>query len=89
MGKDELRLAKSAAHEEGLSLSAYVTRAVRERLQERRRLEAARAFLATFLPDEFPTPDEQRALVELWTRPREGKSPPQVGPARRRRSAAT
>jgi len=70
MGRDELRLAKTAADEEGLSLSAYVTRAVRERLEERRRMEAAREVLATFAPDDFPTPQEQRDLVTLWTRTR-------------------
>ncbi len=70
MGRDELRLAKTAADEEGLSLSAYVTRAVRERLEERRRMEAAREVLATFAPDDFPTPQEQRDLVALWTRTR-------------------
>ena len=70
MGKDELRLAKTAAKQEGVSLSAYVTRAVRERLEERRRLEAAREFLATFAPDELPTAEEQRQLLELWMRPR-------------------
>jgi hypothetical protein len=37
-------------------------------------MEAARAFLETFAPNEMPTPDEQRALVELWTRPREAPS---------------
>jgi hypothetical protein len=72
MGRDELRLAKTAAREEGVSLSAYVTRAVRERLEERRRLEAARAVLTTFRPDELPTPAEQDELVELWTRSRAG-----------------
>lgn len=70
MGRDELRLAKTAADEEGLSLSAYVTRAVRERLEERRRMEAAREVLATFAPGDFPTPQEQRDLVALWTRAR-------------------
>jgi hypothetical protein len=74
MGRDELRLAKTAAHEEGVSLSAYVTSAVRERLQERRRMEAAREFLATFAPEELPTLEEQRELVEIWTRPRVGTS---------------
>jgi len=70
IGRDELRLAKTAAHEEGLSLSAFVTRAVRERLEERRRLEAARAVLATFTPEDFPTDQERRELIELWTRKR-------------------
>ena len=74
MGQDELRLARTVAEEEGLSLSAYVTRAVRERLEERQRLEAAREFLATFAPDELPTPDEERQLLELWMRPRSEQS---------------
>jgi hypothetical protein len=81
MGRDELRLAKIAAHEEGVSLSAYVTSAVRERIEERRRLEAARTFLATFAPDEMPTANEQRELIQLWARPRE--QPPRSEKARR------
>jgi hypothetical protein len=68
MGRDELRLAKTAAHEEGVSLSAYVTRAVRDRLAERRRMAAAREFLATFDDAELPTEQEKRELIELWTR---------------------
>lgn len=83
MGRDELRLARTAAEEEGLSLSAYVTRAVRERLEERQRGEAARAFLATFAPDELPTPDEERRLLQLWTRPHAVQS----GSARTTRAA--
>lgn len=73
MGRDELRLAKTAAQAEGLSLSAYVTRAVRDRLEERRRMEAAREVLATFDADELPTPEEEQRLLELWTRPRSSK----------------
>jgi hypothetical protein len=89
MGRDELRLAKVAAGEEGLSLSAFVTRAVRERLAERRRIEAAHEVLATFAREEFPTPDEQRELVALWTRARPasartGKSQKAVGKRRPR-----
>ena len=90
MGRDELRLAKTAAEEEGVSLSAYVTLAVRERLEERRRLEAPRAFLRTFAPDELPGVEEQRQLVELWTNPRAVASPSRrsARPARRRRRTA-
>jgi hypothetical protein len=66
MGRDELRLAKTAAEQEGLSLSAYVTRAVRDRLEERRRLAAAREILATFSPEELASPEEQRKLLGLW-----------------------
>jgi hypothetical protein len=89
MGRDELRLAKTAAEEEGVSLSAYVTRAVRERLEERRRLEAAREFLRTFAADELPSAEEQRELVELWTRPRAVVAPSRrpARPKRRRRSS--
>lgn len=79
MGRDELRLAKTAAQAEGLSLSAYVTRAVRDRLEERRRMEAARAFLATFDADELPTPEEEKDLLELWARPRSSKPPRRRG----------
>lgn len=52
MGRNELRLAKAAAEAEGLSLSAYATRAVRDRLEEGRRIEAAREFLATLSSSE-------------------------------------
>lgn len=74
MGRDELRLAKTAAEEEGVSLSAYVTRAVRDRLVERRRLEAARELLASFTADELPSLDEEQQLLELWSRPRKAKT---------------
>jgi hypothetical protein len=81
MGLEELRLAKTAAEEDGLSLSAFVTGAVRERLEERRRVEAAREVLAKFTSTELATPEEQRALLALWTRPtRSGRAAP---PAKR------
>jgi hypothetical protein len=69
-----------------ISRSANVRRAVRER----RRLEAAREFLATFAPEELPTPEEQRDLVELWTRSAHRASPSaKPKAARRRRARAT
>ncbi len=83
MGRDELRLAKAAAEQEGMSLSAFVTGAVRARIEERRRLEAAWRVLATFEPEDFPTADEQRALLALWT-PSPAASTPRK-PRRRRR----
>lgn len=73
MGRNELRLAKTAAEDEGVSLSAFVTRAVRERLEEHERQEARREILATFLPHEIPTAAEQRALAAFWNR--EGPAP--------------
>jgi hypothetical protein len=90
MGMGELKLAKDAALEEGVSLSAYITRAVRQRLQERSRLEAAREFLATFAPEELPTPEEQHALIQLWTRAREPASgSAETRKSRKRRARAT
>jgi len=82
MGRNELRLAKTAAENEGVSLSAYVTRAVRDRLEERERQEAQREVIATFLPKEIPTADEQRALVAFWNR--EGPAP-SLAPRRKTR----
>jgi hypothetical protein len=83
IGRDELRLAKDAAEEEGMSLSAFVTGALRARIEERRRLEAARHVLATFGPEDFPTADEQRELLALWAVPRIASTPPR--PRHRRR----
>jgi hypothetical protein len=81
MGLSELRLAKTAAEHDGVSLSAFVTSAVRDRLEERERLEAQREILAGFLPHEIPTADEQRVLVAFWNR--QGPAP---GPPRRRKT---
>lgn len=69
MGREELRLAKTAAREAGVSLSAFLTEAVRDRLAEKRRREAAREVLATFEHDDFPTPERERELLELWSAP--------------------
>jgi hypothetical protein len=38
-------------------------------------MEAAREVLATFSPDELPTPEEQRDLVALWARERPAAHP--------------
>jgi hypothetical protein len=84
MGRNELRLAKTAAEAEGVSLSAFVTRAVRDRLEERERIEAQREILASFLPEEIPTADEQRALVAFWTR--QGPNPTTSRTPRRKRA---
>jgi hypothetical protein len=70
LGRDELRLARVAAKQDGVSLSAFVTRAVRARIQELRRQQAARRALATFAPEDIPTVEEQRELLTLWVAPR-------------------
>jgi hypothetical protein len=69
LGRDELRLAKTAAARDGVSLSAFVTGAVRARIEERKRLEAARQVLAMFELEDLPTADEQRDLLALWSSP--------------------
>lgn len=70
LGRDELQLARTAAEQDGVSLSAFVTGAVRARIEERLRLEAARQVLARFTPEDFPTAREQRELLALWGSPR-------------------
>jgi hypothetical protein len=83
LGRNELRLAKTAAEQDGLSLSAFVTGAVRARIEERRRMEAARQVLARFEPEDFPTADEQRELLALWAAPHMAST--RQKPRRRRR----
>lgn len=83
LGRDELRLARTAAEQDGVSLSAFVTGAVRARIEERRRREAARQVLATFDPEDFPTAEEKRELLALWAAPRTASAREQ--PRRRRR----
>jgi hypothetical protein len=80
IGREELRLARRAARAAGISLSAFITSAVRSRVDEQRRLEAARQVLATFDPEDFPTPEQEAELLALWSRPR-------AVPKRRRKSA--
>jgi hypothetical protein len=83
LGRAELQLARTAARQDGVSLSAFVTGAVRARVEERRRQEAARRLLATFEPEDFPTAAEQRDLLALWATPR--TVPARRTPRRRRR----
>jgi uncharacterized protein (DUF1778 family) len=75
IGRAELKLARSAAAEEGVSLSAFVTEAIRARIEERERLEAARRVLAAFEPRDTPTADEERGLLASWARPRVASIP--------------
>jgi len=82
LGRDELQLARTAAEQDGVSLSAFVTGAVRARLEERRRKAAARQLLAMFAPEDVPTAEEQRELLALWAPSRAASGPTR---ARRRR----
>jgi hypothetical protein len=70
IGRDELEAARRQAKREGLSLSAFISRAVRERVDECERQAAAERIIATYKPHERTTPEERKALVELWNRRR-------------------
>lgn len=83
LGREELQIARRAAEEEGLSLSAFVTTAIRARVAEKRRADAARQVLASFEDDELPTPAQEDALLATWSSPRRG---PTRRPTRGRKS---
>lgn len=67
MGRDELRRARAVASNVGVSLSSFVTDAVRERLEDEERRVAAEKILATFLPEERASPEERAALLASWS----------------------
>jgi hypothetical protein len=66
IGRAELSHAKRLAEHLGLSLSGFITDAVRERIQEQARRDAALEVLATFAPEDRASPAEAAALLERW-----------------------
>ena len=66
IGRAELVQAKRLADKLGLSLSGFITDAVKERIQEQARRVAASEVLSTFAPEDRASPDEARALLESW-----------------------
>ncbi len=62
--KEKLRRAKAQAKEEGLSLSAVLSRGLEQVLDARARLDAA---LELYGPEGWPTAEERRAVVESWS----------------------
>ena len=67
LGQTELRLAKTAAERDRVSLSAFVTEMLRRGLEERDRLDAARELLATFTTRERATVEEREELMKFWS----------------------
>jgi len=63
----ELAHAKRLASHLGLSLSGFITDAVRERIRAQARRDAAREVVATFSAEDRASPEEARALLELWS----------------------
>ncbi|HKY40332.1 MAG TPA: hypothetical protein VJN18_30570 [Polyangiaceae bacterium] len=81
IGKAELVHAKRLASRLGVSLSGFITSAVREGIREQARREAALEVLGTFAPQDRASPAEARALLELWA----GRVSPQVRRKAKRR----
>jgi hypothetical protein len=87
IGRAELGQAKRVASRLGISLSGFITDAVRVRIREQERRDAALEVVATFEPEERATPAEARALLEQWsaTAPRAPNSRSSAKKSRRRR----
>lgn len=68
--KQKLRLARAAAKSAGLSLSAFIGRALDAQLAEHDRVAAARELWASWGPDSVPTEKDREALRRHMTRPR-------------------
>jgi hypothetical protein len=86
IGRAELSHAKRLARDLGLSLSGFITDALRERIEEQARRDAALEVLATFAPEDRASPAEARALLERWSaKPAKARKPPRQrkAPARR------
>jgi len=66
IGRTELSQAKRLADHLGLSLSGFITDALKDRFQEQARRDAAQEVLATFAPEDRASPAEARALLEHW-----------------------
>src|SRR5690242_13867261 len=75
IGKEELRQARRLAAKLGLSLSTFVTKAVREQVAEQERREAGQAVLAGFPVEDRATPDEMAVLLERWAAPAQAVRP--------------
>ena len=58
--------AKQIASHLGLSLSTFIADAVRDRIAEQQRREAAKAVLGTFPPEDRATAEEMIELLQRW-----------------------
>lgn len=82
IGRKELGHAKRLATRLGVSLSGFITDALRERVREQERREAALQVVARFSPEERASPAEAQALLEQWA------APATAAPKRRRSRGA-
>jgi hypothetical protein len=72
--KQQLRLARSAANTERLSLSAYIARALGNQLEDQRRIDAARELHASWGASAIPTAADRDAFLARMSRPRARRS---------------
>jgi hypothetical protein len=69
IGRKELDHAKQLAARLGVSLSGFISDAVRERVRDQRRREAALEVLASFIPEDRASRAEATTLLERWAAP--------------------
>lgn len=72
--KRQLRLARAAAKTEGISLSAYIARALGNQLEDQRRIDAARELHASWGASAIPTAADRDAFLARMSRPRARRS---------------
>jgi len=70
----QLGLARSAAKAEGLSLSAYIARALGKQLEDQVRIDAARELHAGWHASTIPTAADRDAFLARMSRPRSRRS---------------
>ena len=87
IGQRELGQAKRLASKLGVSLSGFITDAVRERVREQERREAALEVLASFTPEDRATEQEARDLLDHWQRIRESSRARPKAPRKKRSSS--
>lgn len=80
--REDLVAARRAADAEGLSLSAFLVKLVREHVARQSRFEAMDRFVKTYAPKHRLTPRAKAAIEAEWEAPLEP-----IRPRRRRRAA--
>jgi hypothetical protein len=68
--KEQLRVARKVAKSEGLSLSAYISRALGNQLQEQVRIDAARELHRLWGRESIPTAKDQEEFLAKMRRGR-------------------
>jgi len=68
INEDQLLRARQAAESEGMSLSAYIGRALGKQIEDQKRLDAARALHAIWGPDSLPSADDRREFIARMAR---------------------